>query len=244
MLSRATGDKKFFITGDFKGILPLMLFLFFYNNLVNLLPAEFHAKIYVPLNFFIIILLIIFSKKFFNLTFSELGYDSKYLVRGILYGLTSSLIIILLFISLLYLLPKLGFTIKPPIVMIGTEGDLLYKLLIRIPLGTAFFEENLFRGILYGCLIKKDSIRKSFFIISSFFAFWHIVPALKVINSNFHMGLSLVGIIMFLTGIIGAFIAGLFFAILRYKGKSIIACIISHALINDLALIIIIYLWK
>lgn len=235
MVSRVIGDKRLFF---------LYCFLFFYNNLINLLPSDFHAKIYVGFNLAVLALLIFLSRKYLNLTLFELGYETRYLLQGLLYGFVFSLIVILLLVFLLYLLPRLGIIIRPPVIEMGTKSDFLYRLLIRIPLGTAFFEENLFRGICYGYLIKNQSVKKTIIMCSLFFAFWHIVPALKVVSSNFQIGLSLAGFVIWLMAIIGAFIAGIFFAIMRYKSKSIIGCIISHALINNLALIIIIYLWK
>jgi len=229
---------------EIKKAIVLYIFLLLYNNLINLLPADFHAKIYVGFNFLLLIFLLYYSAKFLNLNFLEIGYESKYFFNSLIFGFLFSLIVLLPFLFLLILLPKLGVVIKPPLIMIDSQSEFFYKLFIRIPLGTALFEENLFRGILYAYLIKKNSIKKTFIITSIFFTIWHIMPVLKVVSSNFQMRLSLVGMVMWLAGIIGAFIAGLFFAILRYKGKSIVGCIISHALINDLTLIIIIYLWR
>ncbi|MGQ9464440.1 MAG: CPBP family intramembrane glutamic endopeptidase, partial [bacterium] len=200
--------------------------------------------IYVGVNLAVIMLLIILSRHYLDLTFLDLGYDSRYVLRGIFYGFFASLIVVLSFVLFLYLLPRLGIMIKPPIVRMGAEDDFLYRLLIRIPLGTAFFEENLFRGICYGLLIKTQSAKKTFIMTSLLFSFWHIVPALKVVSLNFQVGLSLAGLVIWFAGIIGAFFAGIFFAFLRYKGKSIIGCILGHTLINDLSLLIIIYLWK
>ncbi|MEO0096449.1 MAG: type II CAAX endopeptidase family protein [candidate division WOR-3 bacterium] len=219
-------------------------FLIFYNNLINLLPAEFHAKIYVVVNLAILIILFFIAKKFLNLNLNELGYETKYIGSGIATGLIATLVIIGIFILLLLLLPKTGIKIKPPVIELGSLTELLYRVLIRIPAGTAFFEENLFRGICYGYLIKRFTPKKTIFFTSLLFGIWHIVPALKVVTANFQMGLNLYGILFWCAGILGAFFAGVFFALMRYYSKNIVGCILSHSLINDLSLFIIYYLWK
>ena len=174
----------------------------------------------------------------------ELGYDTKYILSSLGIGFFFSIVIILLFVFALRLLPRIGITIKKPFVDIGSSGELFYRLLLRIPFGTAFFEENLFRGIFYGYLVRRYSTKRVFFITSLFFAIWHIVPAMEVVTSNFQITLHFAGIGLWLFLVIGAFLAGLFFTLLRFWGKSIIGCIIAHSLINDLALLVIYFLWK
>ncbi|MGB9720172.1 MAG: CPBP family intramembrane glutamic endopeptidase [bacterium] len=222
----------------------LFFFLAIYNNVINLIPSDLHSKIYVWFNLLILIILFIITYKYLKLNLDDFGYGPKSTFRSLVLGLLFSSVTLLVFIFLLYLFPKLGINIKAPQIDIGSTNQLLYRLLIRIPLGTAFFEENLFRGMCYGYLIKKYSLRKTFIITSLLFALWHIVPALKVVSSNFRIGISLLALVMWFAGITGAFIAGIFFAVLRHSGRSIIGCIVSHALINDLALLVIYHLWK
>jgi membrane protease YdiL (CAAX protease family) len=174
----------------------------------------------------------------------EIGYEKRFFIRSIILGLISSFVIISLFVGILNILPLFNIGIGPPKLEIGGLKELLYRLLIRIPIGTAYFEENLFRGICYGYLVRKYSIKKTTIITSFLFSIWHIVPALKVVNSNFQIPLSFTGILFWIGGLFGAFLAGIFFAILRDKGKNISGCILSHALINDLSLLVIYYLWK
>lgn len=218
--------------------------LIFYNNLINLLPSSLHSRIYVWINLFTLSMLFVITNKYLKLSLNDLGYGMGYFIQSMIIGLILSAVVIFLFIILLIILPHLPIKINPPHIEANSFNELLYRLLFRIPLGTAFFEENLFRGICYGYLIKNHSIKRAFLITSLLFAVWHITPALKVVSSNFQMAFNLLGIVVLFIGLLGAFFAGVFFALLRYYGKSIIGCILAHALINDLALLIIRYIWK
>ncbi len=222
----------------------LFTFLTFYNNLINLLPEELHSRIYVPVNLTTLFLLSILALNYLHLNLKELGYEARYTGRSIIWGLTSTLVVVSIFIILLLILPRIGIRIRPPEIKLGSSSELLYRLLIRIPFGTAFFEENLFRGIAYGYLRKNLSPKKTALITSILFGVWHIIPALKVVSSNLHLALDLYGVLLWCAGILGAFFAGILFAILRQHGKNITGCILCHALINDLALLAIYYLWK
>uniref|UniRef100_A0A7C6EH72 CPBP family intramembrane metalloprotease n=1 Tax=candidate division WOR-3 bacterium TaxID=2052148 RepID=A0A7C6EH72_UNCW3 len=222
----------------------LIVFLALYNNLINLLPKEIHTRIYVPANLFVLFILFIFARKVLNLNMKELGYDTKNISRSIFTGLSFTFIVISVFIILLLIIPRIGIIIKPPRIEFGTLSELIFRVLVRIPLGTAFFEENLFRGISYGYLIKRFSLKKTIIITSILFAIWHIVPGLKVLTSNFQMGFDVHGLLIWSGGVLGAFFAGIFFAFLRYHSRNITGCILCHALINDLSLFVIYYLWK
>lgn len=87
-----------------------------------------------------------------------------------------------------------------------------------------FIEETVFRGMLFSAMAKSGT--NSAIIISSLtFGFGHII--------NLFMGAPVFSTILQL---IYASAAGFCYTAIFYRGKSIIPCIISHALINSLSI--------
>ncbi|UCG31012.1 MAG: CPBP family intramembrane metalloprotease [candidate division WOR-3 bacterium] len=220
-------------------IIIFELFLFIYNNVVNLLPLELHARIYVWLNLTVLLLAWLWARKNLGLTASDCGFTRKNLGRSTLYGLGLTALIILPAFALRYGLQALGVTGS----FIRLEGfpsaELWWRVLVRIPLGTGLFEETLFRGIYYGYLLKHYSPRRAIFRSSLFFTFWHIMPALKVVLGDLRVTSLMPLIGLWIVGLAGAYVAGLAFAWLRHRTGNIAGCLTAHILINDLFLLMI-----
>lgn len=83
-----------------------------------------------------------------------------------------------------------------------------------------FLEEVIFRGFLFKALCK-DSVKMAFIISSLSFGIGHIV--------NLVNGAELLSTLF---QIVYATAIGFLYTVIFYKGKSLIPCIISHALIN------------
>lgn len=215
------------------------VFLLVYNNVVNLLPSELHARIYVWLNFGILLLVWFWAKKRLKLQVRDIGFTTRMLGRSILCGLGLTALIIIPALALRQLLPSLG--ISETFVRLEgfSRAELWWRVLVRIPIGTGLFEEVLFRGIFYGYLVRHYSPSRALFQSSLFFAFWHIMPALKVILVDFRITAPLPLLGLWLIGLAGAFMAGMVFAWLRMRTESIVACLIAHILINDIFLIMV-----
>ena len=220
-------------------IIVFETFLFIYNNIVNLLPAEFHARIYVWLNLTVLLLIWLWARKNLRLDSRDIGFTRKNLGRSLLYGLGLTAIIIVPAFVLRSLLPAVGITGTFVRLEGFSRAELWWRVLVRIPLGTGLFEEVLFRGIFFGFLINHYTSRRTILFSSLFFTFWHIMPALKVILVDFKIGLPLPLIGLLLTGLAGAFIAGVIFAWIRNRTGNIAGCLVAHILINDLFLIMI-----
>jgi hypothetical protein len=54
-------------------------------------------------------------------------------------------------------------------------GVLAWQVLIRIPVGTALFEETMFRGVLYGAWRRTMRWWQAAILSSVAFALWHVV---------------------------------------------------------------------
>ena len=215
----------------------LAFFLFAYNNVVNFLPATLHGYLYIWMNLAVLGLVWFWSRKYLNLTARDIGWAKQNLGKSVLYGLGLSAVVVLPFVILLCLLPALGFDVKTPRLEAVARDIFWWRIFVRIPIGTAFFEEMLFRGIFYGYLMKKMSQRKTILITSLFFAFWHIIPAYEVVSQ--HLQITSIGMFLGLWFVLmlGSFVGGILFAWIRYRTKNIAGCVIAHALINVLSLV-------
>jgi membrane protease YdiL (CAAX protease family) len=61
-------------------------------------------------------------------------------------------------------------------------------VLLRIPIGTAFSEEVIFRGALYGAMSRSRQPTTTAIITSVLFGLWHVLPALG--SARGHVGLA------------------------------------------------------
>jgi membrane protease YdiL (CAAX protease family) len=113
--------------------------------------------------------------------------------------------------------------------------DLAYEALLRIPVGTALFEELAFRGVLLALLLRVTSTVPAVAVSSALFGLWHILPTINGLRANeFAAGTTAtagaVAGAVALTGIGGA----LFCAVRLHTG-SLIAPMVVHTATNSLA---------
>ena len=113
----------------------------------------------------------------------------------------------------------------------------VYQVLIRVPLGTALLEEAAFRGVLLGLFLHQGEWRAA--LLSSIaFGFWHVSPALNLIDANRPTAAR-----WGRWGIVAATIAvtaagGMFLAWLRFEFGSLGAPFGFHAALNSLATVL------
>lgn len=113
---------------------------------------------------------------------------------------------------------------------IGTAG-LLYQTVVRIPLGTALFEEAAFRGVLTGLARLAWGTRVGTLVPALLFGLWHVVPALRVADGNATAEGWAAGVVV-AGSVVATFAAGLVFTLLRDRTKSLAAPMVVHALVN------------
>ena len=222
----------------------LAFFLFAYNNLTNLLPSPVHAKIYVGLNIVCLVLVGTAVHRYLNLSWADIGVSRRGLGKSFLWGAAFTAAVIIPLVLALKLRPIIGLKIGPPRLDGITPATIWSRVFFRIPLGTVLFEETLFRGIFFGYLKRGRTSVQVILISSLFFAFWHIVPTYEVVSYNFQIGSTMLGVIYWVIGMTGAFIAGLGFAFIRKRTDNLAGCLLAHYLVNSLALIIIYLSWK
>ena len=207
--------------------------LVLFNNLINLLPQPTHDRLFVPVNLAALALLLMWVR-FRGLSWKELGFSLDRIGSGLRWGLGLGLALPAPMFLALALPESLGSLADPRDYSDVTATSLAYQTLLRIPLGTALFEEAVFRGVLYGVWVRAAGTRRAFIGTSVAFGLWHVTPTLELMSGSgyfpnvFLLALAVIG------GVLAAFLGGLFFGWLRLRTGAIYGPTLTHWLINAL----------
>ena len=116
----------------------------------------------------------------------------------------------------------------------------LAQAFIRIPIATALYEEVLFRGIVFGMLVRRNSPLVAALWTSLLFGFWHILPTIDTLELNPAGDLfsGIAGVIIAVIGAVGGtMLAGLGFLWIRLYANSTVAPVLAHIGTNSLAML-------
>lgn len=120
----------------------------------------------------------------------------------------------------------------------GIAG-LLYQAVVRIPLGTAVFEEVAFRGVLLALFLRTMSPLRAVSWSSVLFGLWHVVPAWESLGGNdAAAGVTADGFgraVGILGAVVATTIAGYLFCWLRLRADSLVSPLVAHVSTNSLA---------
>lgn len=214
----------------------LFAVLVLYNNLANLIPQHLHDRWYVPMNLCFLGLLLLWALLGLHLTRADLGLSWPEAGRSALWGLALGLLLVAPLFVLAAFPQLLADRLQDPRLVGITGAQVLYRAAVRIPLGTALFEEMAFRGILFGALLRFGHI-EAIVYSSLVFGLWHIVPTWELLrasvlgDSKILLGLGITG------GVAATFVGGLLFALLRRYTGSVAGPLLTHGLLNSLALV-------
>jgi membrane protease YdiL (CAAX protease family) len=120
----------------------------------------------------------------------------------------------------------------------GLDGaGLAYQAAVRIPVGTALFEEVAFRGVLLGLLTRVVSTAVAVGVASGLFGLWHVLPTLSALRVNDLAE----GTVARSGAVVGAVLVtacgGLLFCALRLHTGSLLAPILAHTATNSCAIV-------
>jgi uncharacterized protein len=114
-------------------------------------------------------------------------------------------------------------------------GQLAYELALTVVLLTAVPEEFAFRGVLLGSAVQLWGPWRATLVTSLLFGLWHVQPTLDTMGDN----PAVRGdnpVLVVLGAVAVTFVAGLAFAWLRLRSRSLIAPLIAHVAANGLGL--------
>lgn len=159
----------------------LTIVLVAYNNVANRWPS-FNRAAYVPAN-------LIAGAALCAAVIGPLGLDAGSLG---LTGLTLADLMLGAGLGVALTLPLFGgLLFERTRRMLADErvaglsgAHLVYQVVIRVPIGTAAFEELAFRGVLFAAWLQVGSITVAALISSIAFGLWHIAPTVNLIAAN------------------------------------------------------------
>jgi membrane protease YdiL (CAAX protease family) len=190
---------------------------------------------YVPQNLALTVLLWWIAVRIGGASAHDLGLDPATFGRGLRVGGIAAAATILV-IAAAAAVPAARPLFEDERAADAALGAVLFQALIRIPLGTALYEEFAFRGVLYGLSRRLMGVRGAVALTAVLFGFWHVLPAFSAASSNDAAGnvaewAVVVGIIAFTA------VAGLVFIWVRERADSLLAPILFHAAINSTAFV-------
>jgi membrane protease YdiL (CAAX protease family) len=204
-----------------------------YNNLINLLPQPLHNLIFVPVNLAALSLLLLWCGHR-GLSLAELGFSTGRVGDALRWGLGVGLGLPAPVFLALVLPESIGSLADIRDFSGLSTADLAYQALVRIPLGTALFEEAAFRGVLHGAWMKAAGLRHAVIGSSVAFGLWHVTPTLELLSGSElfpNYALLALGVA---GGVLATVVGGLFFAWLRLRTGAIYGPTLAHWLINAL----------
>lgn len=113
-------------------------------------------------------------------------------------------------------------------------GEVAYRALVRIPLGTVLWEEIAFRGVLLAALARVLSLRAATVVSAAVFGIWHVRPTLSAVAVNDLVDGPLLSGVAVLLGCLATAVAGVFLTWLRLRSGSLLAPVLAHLAANSL----------
>jgi membrane protease YdiL (CAAX protease family) len=122
----------------------------------------------------------------------------------------------------------------------SSTAFILFEAFIRIPIATAFYEETLFRGVIFGLFARRWAPLWAATATSLLFGLWHILPTMHTLGTNPAGGLvsGPAGAVLAAAGAVASTaVAGFAFLWLRLRANSTVASVLAHIATNSFALI-------
>ncbi len=174
-----------------------------------------------------------------GLTVTDLGYRKDRIRRGLVVG-GIVMAIIGGGITIGVAIPATREFFYDDRVIDRSVSAVVFDAFIRIPIATAFYEETLFRGVLFGMFVRRWRPLWAALATSTFFGLWHILPTIQTLDTNPAGGLfqGVAGVVAAAAGAVaGTAIAGLAFLWLRLRANSTVAPVLAHIATNTFALL-------
>lgn len=205
----------------------------------NVVANEFLDSLwYIPFNLAILGVAIAIARHG-NVTWADIGMWRERFGRGLRVG---ALVAVLagVVIAIGVALPFTRAFFEDDRVVDASTATVLFNAFVRIPIATAFYEEMLFRGVLFGMFARKWAPLWAGLASAMLFGLWHILPTIDTLDVNPAGDLfsGILGVVIAAGSAVAATaFAGLVFLWLRLRANSTVASIIAHTALNSLALL-------
>jgi len=202
-------------------------------NLVQNLALPVGA--YVPANLAATAGLIALARRF-GCSWEELGLRPSHLVRGFRTGLIG------VGAALTVAVMATGHRRVRPYLLDQRAADqrrrdVVYRVLVRLPLGTALFEEVAFRGVIEAIWRRAGSDPRDAATVAAIgFALWHLIPGTQALDGNpldQHVNSALTRAGVVTLGALLTGLASLGFSRMRARSGSLMAPWLTHAAVNS-----------
>ena len=216
-----------------RGVVLVAIGLLLYNSTVQLIPN--YTAWYVPVNAIATGFMGIAAWRL-GLAAADLGLERNTIRAGLGWGgmvAAGTAVILLCAVAIPVFHPLFE---DERLADVGT-GIVAYRALVRIPFGTALFEEFAFRGVLLGAWERVSDQARAMLGSSLVFGLWHIRPTIELLEVNGLAETSLGRAGALLVAIAATAVAGYLFCLLRRRSGSLIAPFVAHTAINSLAII-------
>lgn len=189
---------------------------------------------YVPVNL-VVALSLVFVARRTGITAAELGLARSQVRAGLRVGLLVGGLV-LLAVGVAAAVPWARDAFDDDRVG-GELAELVYQTTVRIPLGTALYEEVLFRGVLLALLLRRFGTVTAVTWSSLLFGLWHVLPSLGVAEGNTAVaatGSGTSGLVVVVVGtVVATMLAGYAFCWLRLRADSLVAPVLVHVATNS-----------
>jgi uncharacterized protein len=174
-----------------------------------------------------------------RLTWAELGLAPADLGAGVRWGAAAA-VVVAVAVGIGILLAD-----QVPLItsLLGDEraalppDELVYQTSLRIPVGTALFEELAFRGVLLAVLVRVSGPWRATLLSSVVFGLWHVAPTIVALEVNDVVPTEPAGVGAIIAAVAVTAVAGVVFSLLRWRSRSLLAPILAHWATNALGLL-------
>lgn len=216
-------------------VLALSCGLFAWSLVANLVIGD---HLYVARNLLLTVLLLLLAR-WSGLSWRELGLGAGELGQGIRWGRAAVLAVVVavaLGAALAEVVPAIGVLLSDQRAAVG-PGELAWIALVRIPFGTAVFEEVAFRGLLLAVLLGVTTTGWAVVWSSVIFRLWHVAPTIVALRINEVAPAGGAGVRAIVLAVAVTALAGVVFDGLRLLSGSLVAPVLAHWAANATGLL-------
>ncbi|WP_128380060.1 CPBP family intramembrane glutamic endopeptidase [Streptomyces cavernae] len=202
----------------------------------NLLNNRFAPGVYV-LTCVVATAALLLIARWDGLTRADLGLDGPGLRRGLRWA--PVLIGAVLAVYLLALaVPATREAFQDDRAASLSAGQLLWRVLFRVPFGTVLLEETAFRGVLWAMVRRRRGTAWATAVSSSLFGLWHVLPSRGLARANAAaatLGSGSAGATLAMAAaVVGTTAAGVVLCELRRRSGSLVAPAALHWALNGI----------